>query len=115
MDMDRKTQDDGALEALFSAAADHAPEPTDAFMAKLEAEALDAMPSHAPSPKTTRPAVWGALKGLFAASGLSGAAVLGVWIGFVMPDIVPSVSPMAEDTASLSAFLPGADLAEFSE
>ena len=113
--MDKKNQDDAALEALFAAAADHAPEPTDAFMAKLEAEALDAMPSQPPVPTPPRPALWGTLKGLFAASGLSGAAVLGVWIGFVMPDIVSTVSPLAEETASLSAFLPGADLAEFSE
>ena len=54
--------------------------------------------------------------GLFTASGLTGAAALGVWIGFVMPDALDTLSLTADDTVALSTFLPGADLgAAFSE
>lgn len=107
--MDKTTQDDDALDVLFDAARAGEPQATDDFMARLMADAVPPKPqpqvaAQAPSP------VFGKLKGLFAASGLSGAAVLGVWIGFVMPETVGTYTLLTEDTVGLYTFLPGADL-----
>ena len=107
-------KDDAALDALFQASAEHPPGMSDAFLARLAADAEVATPKPAPATPRRMPLFHG-LKGLFAASGLSGAAVLGVWIGFVMPDILNTVSPLTEDTAGLTVFLPGADLSVLSE
>lgn len=116
MDMDKDKLDEDALEALFSAAQATTPQPSSEFMARLSVDAARAAPAAralaSPSPT---PTLFSRFKGLFAASGLSGAAALGVWIGFVMPEIVTTVSPLSEDAAGLTVFLPGADLSVLSE
>jgi hypothetical protein len=114
--MDNDKLDDAALEALFVAGKAASPAPSPDFMARLSADAAAATPR--PQPLATpapRPSPFTRFKGLFAASGLSGAAALGVWIGFVMPDLVTTVSPVTEDVAGLTMFLPGADLSLLSE
>lgn len=103
---DRK--DDDALEALFSASRTHPPEMSDDFLARLTADADAALPGPAPIAQAPAKPMFGNLKAWFAASGLSGAAVLGMWIGFVMPEMVNTVA-LSEDVA-LYTFLPGADL-----
>lgn len=109
MASDRETREEVALDALFEAAAATRPAPSDDFLARLTAQAEAAVPVAA-RPAPTRPARgWHlGLREFFAATGLSGAAVLGVWIGFAMPEILPLTS--TEDTAALYTFFPGADL-----
>lgn len=110
--MDSKKTEDRMLDALFEAGKAEAPRPTDAFLARLAAEADEALPRpHAvPAVRPPQVSLFTRFTALFAASGLSGAAALGVWIGFVMPDLVTSVSPLSEEVSGLTVFLPGADL-----
>lgn len=116
MNMDRDKLDDAALDALFDAAKADAPAPSDAFLARLNADAEAARPVPAPAmPRYPEPTVFERLKGWFAVSGLSGAAALGVWIGFAMPDVVMTVAPLSDEVIELSAYLPGADLTVLSE
>ena len=116
MDMDRDKQNDAALDALFQAASTDTPRPSEDFLAKLVADAEDAIPAPAPvAPTRNAPSGFERLKGWFAVSGLSGAAALGVWIGFVMPDVVTTITPLSDEVFELSAYLPGADLAVLSE
>lgn len=115
-DMDNEKLDDDALDALFAAGKARPPEASPAFLARLQANAAAATPRPAPiATPAPYPSLFTRFKGLFAASGLSGAAALGVWIGFVMPDLVTTVSPVSEDVAGLTVFLPGADLSLLSE
>lgn len=116
-DMDDRNTDDAMLDALFEAGKAHAPQPSDAFLARLAADAETAVPKPQSQMVETplQPSLFARFKGVLAASGLSGAAAVGVWIGFVMPDLITSVSPLTEDTAALSVFLPGADLSVLSE
>lgn len=117
--MDNDPKHDTALEALFDVAKNKPATPSADFMARLASDADAAMPKPAPPSLTPTqgPSLWANLSGLFAASGLTGAAALGVWIGFVMPETLNTfVDGYAlDDTVSLSAFLPGADLAALSE
>lgn len=114
--VDDKREDDAALEALFDAGRSHAPIPDDAFLARLATDAETAVHQkttvYTIQPKRN---ILARLKGFFAASGLSGVAALGLWIGFIMPDIVTNISPFTESVTSLSAFLPGSDLSVLSE
>lgn len=122
--MTDEPQDDQVLDTLFSAAKADAPSLSPAFLSQLQQDADAVMPEpptgHAKpaAPGRTMPFL-GNLKTVFTASGLSGAAALGVWIGLVMPDlvtnVVPALSPLSSDTVALSAFLPGADLSSLSE
>lgn len=110
------TTDDQALDALFEASSNQVPTVTPDFLSRLKSDAEAAVPqvvqTHAVPEGPTR---FEKFMSIFAASGLSGAAALGVWIGFVMPDLVSTISPLADETATLSAFLPGADLVALSE
>lgn len=116
-DMDNEKLDDDALDALFAAGKAHAPEASPAFLARLNADAAVAMPRPAPiaTAAAPSPSLYTRFKGLFAASGLTGAAALGVWIGFIMPDLVITATPATEEVVGLTMFLPGADLSVFSE
>ena len=113
MKMD-KDREDAALDALFSAGQADALKASDDFLARLTADAEAALPR--PMPVTPTPAPFlGGLRGWFAASGLSGAAVLGVWIGFVMPDAISEFTTLTDETVGLYTFLPGADLSDLSQ
>lgn len=115
----KRTNDDPALEAMFDAAARHAPAPEPAFLARLHADAEQAMPvpaktAAAPAPQNRR--LVERLQGYFALSGLTGAAAIGVWIGFVAPDLLTATTDFtSDDPLSLSVFLPGADLSLLTE
>ncbi len=114
--MDSDKTDNIALEKLFAAAKTETPEASNAFLARLTADADAALPKPEPlAPKVPTQGIFDRLKGLFAVSGLSGAAALGVWIGFIMPDVVTTFSPLSEDVVELSVYLPGADLSVLSE
>ncbi len=111
MTMDKKSQNDSALDALFAAGRNAEPKASDDFLARLSADADAALPTPAPAaPARGRDAFLGRFGGWFAASGLSGAAVLGVWIGFVMPETISAYTALTEETVGLYTFLPGADL-----
>lgn len=113
---DGKRNDDAALEMLFEAGRSHAPVPDNSFLSRIAADAEHAVPQ-AQESKFTQPDVhfFARFKGLFAASGLSGIAALGLWVGFIMPDIVTDMSLLSESGTTLSAFLPGSDLSVLSE
>lgn len=117
--MDNDPRSDKALAALFDAAQANAPETTPDFMAALMRDAEGAMPKtvEAQTPVAPTPSFLSGLLGLFAASGLTGAAALGVWIGFVMPETLNTLADgfATDQTVSLSSFLPGADLLALSE
>ena len=111
-----KSDEDRLLDTFFDAAKAHTPAPSEAFLARLSADAETAVPKT--EVKRLQPqnaSVFERFKGLFAVSGLSSAAALGLWIGFVAPDIFTTVAPLSEDVAALSAFLPGSDLSVLSE
>lgn len=112
MDSDK---DEAALEALFDAGRARPARPSADFLARLHADADDALPQpvrRAPA----RPPLMSRLGGLFAASGLSGAAALGVWIGFAMPETLNlDLFVSTTEDVGLYAFLPGADLTALSE
>jgi len=101
-------KDEDALEALFSASRAHPPAMSDDFLARLTADAVASAPRPAPLAEAPAKPLFGSLKSWFAASGLSGAAALGVWIGFVMPEMVNTLTLSEE--VGLYSFLPGADL-----
>ena len=109
MTMDKNQRDDEALDALFAAGKAVRPELDADFMARLMADADRAMPKPEP-PVASKPPKKNWLAGLFTASGLSGAALAGVWIGFAMPETLDGFSAEADATIALSSFLPGSDL-----
>lgn len=115
--MTERDKDDAALEALFDAGRTRAPVPSDDLMARLAADAERALPRPAIQPAPRR-SVFARFAPFFAASGLSGAAALGIWVGFAMPEVLnlDSLAPFATgETIELYTFLPGADLTALSE
>lgn len=113
--MDSNKTEDTALESLFDVARSNQPEPGPDFLARLNADAVAAVPRPVPVKKTREVSIFSRLKTLFAASGLSGAAALGIWIGFVMPDLVAPFSMVTEDTTGITAFMSDADFSVLSE
>lgn len=112
--MDRD-KDDTALDALFDAGRARELKPSDDFLARLQADADASLPTPVQVQPVRRPLL-SRFAGLFAASGLSGAAALGVWIGFAMPEMLnlDTFVTTTEDVG-LYAFLPGADLTALGE
>jgi hypothetical protein len=116
---DRKdTADDRLLDLMFSSARTSAPEPDLSFLSRLEAD-MEAMRPKSEKPTTdwhgARTIPW--FQRIFAASGLTGAAALGVWIGFVMPETLNDVAEtfVIDDAVGIEAFLPSADFAALDE
>lgn len=108
MARDRDNRDETALAALFAAADARRPAPSDAFLRTLKQEAEAAVPAAAaPVPASTGGRSFG-LRELFVASGLTAGAVLGMWIGFAMPETLAAFT--TDDPVGLYTFLPGADL-----
>lgn len=102
-------RDDQVLDALFAEARERPAAPSPDFMARLAAEAEANLPRAAPR-AVQKPGRMTWLKGLFTASGLSGAALAGVWFGFAMPEALDTLDFSADTTVALSTFLPSADL-----
>lgn len=87
--------DDDGLERFFDAARRDAPDPSDALMARVLADALAAQPPAAPRP-LPRPGVWASLRaaltqlraalgGWPALGGLATAGLMGLAIGIAAP------------------------------
>ena len=111
----RNQTDDQALDALFDSAKREAPPLDPAFHARLSADMEAMVPRTAPrhSAPAMNDGFFHRFRAVFAASGLTGAAALGVWIGFVMPEVLNTMTS-GFDTAGtygIGAFLPAADLA----
>lgn len=111
--------EDAALDRLFAGARRARPAPDAEFLARLDADMeaslpLKALPETGPQ---THAGFLRRFRGVFAASGLTGAAALGVWIGFVMPETLNVWAPgyEASDAIGIGAFLPHADLAALEE
>jgi hypothetical protein len=119
MTEDRSNIDDKALDTLFESARRTAPVAEAAFLDRLCADMVDHLPSPRASGAPASPATgsWTRFRGLFAASGLTGAAALGVWIGFVMPETLSTLALGYDVTeaSGIGAFLPSADLVALAE
>jgi len=115
--MDREKSDDLALDALFGAARDATPDPSVGFLSRLEADADMLLPRQTQPIQVVRTPLMTRLGGLFVATGLSGAAALGVWIGFAMPDLLnlDTFVSTVDESVGLYAFLPGADVTALGE
>lgn len=110
-------RDDSGLEMLFEAIRTVHPTPSASLMTRLSTDAEMSLPSRVQATERPHRSSFGWIGGLFAASGLSGAAALGVWIGFMMPDVV---DPLAQnisgnDAVLFTTFLPGTDLGALDE
>ena len=108
--MTGNSRDDVALETLFAAGRSERPLPSGEFLERIaaSADAGAARPASAPAARPVPRLAW--LGRMFAASGLSGAAALGVWIGIVMPEAIDVLTLGGDDTVALATFLPGTDL-----
>lgn len=97
------------VEALFEAGRRGTPALSEDFLARLEADMDAQLPSAKPSSARSD---WGMTFSwwprLFAASGLAGAALAGVWIGFAMPETFNALagSYVAAEAYGIEAFLP---------
>lgn len=87
------------LDALFAEARSHAPEPSDALMARVLADALAAQPTPAafavavpPPPRGLLTRLADLFGGMGALAGVGGAAVAGLFLGFVQPSGLSSFS-----------------------
>ena len=106
---------DAELEAMFAAARSTSPKPSDDFVARLAQDMERALPRQHSAPIAVEgPTLLARLQKYFAASGLAGAAALGVWIGFVMPETLNTFADgfASEEAFDLEAFLPGTGLSE---
>jgi hypothetical protein len=111
-------QKDVALEALFNAAQANPAAPRAEFVARLMADADASVTTKTAkhSPKTVP--LWTRLtQNWLPASGLTAATVLGLWIGILLPETQIAETWLADDASDvdLTAFLPGADLSEFTD
>lgn len=101
------------LDTLFEDARRNAPSPDADFLSRLTADMEANIPAPVTRSEPTKPDLLHRFRALFAASGLTGAALLGVWIGFVMPDVLDNMTTGFDTTEvyGLGTFLPSADLA----
>ena len=106
--MTGNSRDDIALETLFAAGRSERPLPSGEFLERVAASADGGAARPAPAVRPVARFAW--LGRVFAASGLSGAAALGVWIGFVMPEAMDALTLGGDETVALATFLPGTDL-----
>lgn len=95
--VERKDQE---LEAFFAAAQDDTPLPSGDFMARIEADALAAMPvAPAGAALAPRLPLWsqivGVLGGWQGMTGLAAACAAGVWIGVSPPSAVDTLWSLA--------------------
>ena len=114
---DPQTEDDLALESVFRAAREARPMPDADLMARLEADADSLVPLVIVSRPDHARRSFNPFAGFFAASSLTGAAALGLWIGFVMPDTVTALTAFqaTDEGFSLTEFLPATDFSLMSE
>lgn len=113
--MKRKSDNDAALERLFSAGKASPPEPSADFMARLVAEAEAAAGRAVADRSAVKPAGGSPLRRIrdliFPATGLVAATAAGIWIGFTAPENAITEALLSDDdSVALTAFLPGTDM-----
>ncbi|MGI9393617.1 MAG: hypothetical protein ACR2OY_03125 [Boseongicola sp.] len=109
---------DETLEALFKAARDNPAEPHPDFIGRLMGDADSVVSSQVATSSPRKNIVWTGLAQIWLpASGLTTVAVLGVWIGLLLPGSQIADSWLTNDASDvdLTAFLPGADLSQFTD
>lgn len=118
---DGKTTEDDVLDAFFGSARFSPPRPDADFLARLSSD-MEVMlpiskPAAAPALRNGDWDLFARFRSAFAASGLTGAAALGVWIGFVMPETLNDIAgyQYTGDGLAIGSFLPAADLAALDE
>lgn len=119
MTEDRQHIDESALDTLFESARRKVPMPETSFLDRLSADMEDNLPRrHVSVPSAPRANdFWKRFRGAFAASGLTGAAALGVWIGFMLPETLNTLALGYDvsDASGIGTFLPSADLLALAE
>ena len=114
---DEPMTDTAGLDAFFDAARGDAPRPSGDFMARIEAQALAAMPLPAAPAAARGPGIFGqllqTLGGWPGAAGLAAACAAGLWLGINPPQGISSF--IGTDAAELDTLgvdpLSGFDLA----
>lgn len=107
-----------ALEALFKAARNNPNEPRPEFIERLIKDADAIAPASATGQSPLETSRWNRFtRNWLPASGLTAAAVLGVWIGLMLPETQIADTWLTNDSSDLdlAAFLPGADLSQFAD
>lgn len=118
-----KLNDEAMLDAFMESAKRNPPKPDGAFLARLTDDMMANVPDVSkPERLPVRSRTFGTdffrnFQAIFAASGLTGAAALGVWIGFAMPETLNMLNPEYEtaDSFGIGVFLPAADLSVLAE
>ena len=95
------TDRDDPLEAFFEAGRETVADPSEALLARVEADAMAAFAART-TPARATPSGWrgvlAALGGWPAGAGLGTAALAGLFIGFALPDTLADVSlPLTGD------------------
>ncbi len=95
------TDPNDPLEAFFEAGRDRVEEPSEAFLARVEADAMAMLEGRA-QPARPEPSGWrgvfAALGGWPAGAGLGTAALAGLVLGFTLPDTLSGVNlPLGSD------------------
>ena len=93
---EKRPLNEAELEKLFAEAADDAPQPSDALMARILADAQAELPK-APAPTAAPRRGWlaaalGQIGGWPAAAGLATAAVAGLAIGLATPEALEDIT-----------------------
>ncbi len=109
---------DEALDVLFKAARENPVAPHPEFVARLIADADANVSTQAVAPAALKIPRWSQIALYWIpASGLTAATVLGVWIGMLLPGTQIADEWLSDDAGDvdLTAFLPGADLSQFTD
>lgn len=111
---DRKKSDDRALDQFFNAGKNHPPEPSAAFLARLSDDISANAPKERKQTQPIQSEPFGWFLRIFATVSLSGSAALGVWIGFLSPDLLtdPTLLLAPDTTIAFADFLPAANLSD---
>ncbi len=102
-DGDKTNAPDGfELDSFFAAARETEPMPSGEFMARIEADALAALPGGATQVVESYPSLWQqllqAVGGIPGATGLAAACMTGVWIGVASPESFTDAWSQTADT-----------------
>lgn len=107
--MTKRDLSQAELDALFTAQRSDVPPPSEAFLARIAADAATASAQMAAPPKPARDTsqggagLWAWLSGAFAPSGLVAASLLGLWVGIAPPQSIPDPALLWTSPEDISA------------
>ena len=103
--MDPNTE--AALKGLFDDLKDNTAPASDAIMARVLADAYDAIPAPAPAPAPARPHrswdIFRSFGGIMGTSVIAASAVLGISVGYIAPDRLYEIPGVTSIEAYLGA------------